>query len=151
MKTQLQLFQAVGEVILQYTKNNIILPEMTITSPDDAYLAFKQIFDPATVEHREFMYALFLNRANRILGYAQISSGGVSGTLCDPKILFQYALKINASAIVLAHNHPSGSLKPSQSDKSLTEKIKEGGKLLDIELLDHLILTSSGYDSLYQA
>ena len=148
MKTQIPLFQAVGEVTLQYTKNNIILPEMTITSPDDAYLAFKQIFDPATIEHREYMYAIFLNKANKLLGYAQISAGGVSGTLCDPKIVFQHALKMNASAIVLAHNHPSGTLKPSKADEALTEKIAQAGIMLDITLLDHLIISVTGFKSI---
>jgi len=76
-----------------------------------------------------------LSRSNNILGYAQISAGGTSGTVCDPKIVFQYALKLNASGIILAHNHPSGNLKPSQSDLELTEKIQKGGKLLDITLL----------------
>ena len=121
---------------------------MTITSPDDAYLAFKQIFDPATIEHREYMYAIFLNKANKLLGYAQISAGGVSGTLCDPKIVFQHALKMNASAIVLAHNHPSGTLKPSKADEALTEKIAQAGIMLDITLLDHLIISVTGFKSI---
>ncbi len=68
-------------------------------------------------------------------------------TYTQPKIVFQFALKLNASAIVLAHNHPSGNLTPSNADESLTQKIKEGGKLLDIQLLDHLILTSDSYGS----
>tara|TARA_B100000745_G_C20116577_1_gene382240 strand:+ start:299 stop:763 length:465 start_codon:yes stop_codon:yes gene_type:complete len=145
--TQIPLFQAVGEVTLHYTKNNIIIPEMVITSPHQAYIAFKQIFDINTIEHREYVYALFLNRSSHVLGYAQISAGSVSGTLCDPKIVFQLALRLNASALVLAHNHPSGGLEASISDKTLTQKITEGGKLLDISLLDHLIITTQDYSS----
>lgn len=91
------------------------------------------------------MFALYLSRSNNILGYAQISSGGLSGTVCDPRIVFQYALKLNASGIILAHNHPSGSLKPSRADISLTDKIRDAGKLLDIDLIDHLIVSEVGY------
>ena len=82
------------------------------------------------------------------MGYAQISSGGLTGTVCDPKIIFQYALQTNASGIILAHNHPSGNLQPSQADIQITEKVREAGKLLDIALLDHLILTGEGFYSL---
>ncbi len=145
--TQIPLFQAVGEVQITYKRNNIIIPSEPITTPEAAYRAFKQIFDPETIEHREFMYALYLNRRNEAVGYAQISAGGLSGTLCDPKIVFQFALKLNASGIILAHNHPSGNLKPSRADKSITQKIKEGGKLLDIQLLDHIVITSGCYTS----
>jgi DNA repair protein RadC len=145
MKTQIPLLQAVGEVSLSYTKNHIVLPNSPISSSSDAYNAFQAIFHPSTLAHREFMYAMYLSRSNNILGYAQISSGGLSGTVCDPKIVFQYALKLNASGIILAHNHPSGNLKPSRSDLELTEKIQKGGKLLDITLLDHLIVSENGY------
>lgn len=91
MHTQVPLLQAVGEVSLTYTKNNVILTNSPISSADAAHKAFKQIFDAGSINHREFMYALFLSRANNILGYPQISAGGVNGTVCDPKIVFQYA------------------------------------------------------------
>ena len=94
----------------------------------------------------EFM-VLCLNRANRVLGYARISSGGISGTIADPKIIFQVALKSNASSIILAHNHPSGNKQPSEADIRLTRKMKDAGVLLDLPVLDHLILTSEGYHS----
>jgi len=90
---------------------------------------------------------LLLNRGNRVLGIMNVSSGGVSGTIADPKIIFTAALKSNASALVLSHNHPSGTLKPSQPDISLTKKLVDGGKLLDITVLDHLIVTNEGYYS----
>lgn len=91
------------------------------------------------------MYAPYLNRANGILGYAQISACGLSGTVCDPKVVFQFVLQMNAAGIILAHNHPSGNLRPSQADISLTEKIQDAGKILDIQLIDHLIVTDEGY------
>ena len=138
---QIPLLQAVGEVSLVYTKNNVILPNNPITSATAAHQAFKQIFNTESINHREFMFALYLNRANRIQGYAQISAGGINGTVCDPKVVFQCALKLNASGIILAHNHPSGNLKPSRADIHISEKLQDAGRLLDIQLIDHLIVT----------
>jgi DNA repair protein RadC len=114
----------------------------------DAYDVFKKIFPSGSIEHREMMYALFLCRGNTILGYACISLGGLSQTTCDPKIIFQLALKLNASGIILAHNHPSGNLEPSVPDIELTKRIKEGAELMDFTLLDHLIIGVDDYKSL---
>jgi DNA repair protein RadC len=91
---------------------------------------------------------ILLNRNNATLGWYKVSQGGISGTICDPKIIFTVALQTGASSIILAHNHPSGNLTPSQSDINLTKKIKEAGKILDISVLDHLIVSSNGYKSL---
>jgi DNA repair protein RadC len=82
-----------------------------------------------------------------VLGIYEVSTGGMTGTVADPKLIFAAALKGAACGIILAHNHPSNNLKPSISDEQLTTKIKEGGKLLDIKLLDHLIISSEGYYS----
>jgi len=84
---------------------------------------------------------LLLNRANKVLGITTISEGGLSGTVTDIRLIFQYAIKGNASGIIVAHNHPSGNQNPSESDLKITQKIKEAGNLLDIQLLDHIILT----------
>jgi DNA repair protein RadC len=83
---------------------------------------------------------LLLNRANRVLGCLKLSKGGLTGTVVDLRIL----LKAMASGIIIAHNHPSGNLKPSDADRELTSQIKQAGKLLDITLLDHLILGTEG-------
>ncbi|WP_317168263.1 JAB domain-containing protein [Pontibacter pamirensis] len=91
---------------------------------------------------------MLLNRANKVLGIYETSTGGVAGTVADPKLIFVAALKACASSIVLCHNHPSGNLKPSAADLQLTKKIKQGGELLDIAVLDHIILTSESYYSL---
>ena len=88
-----------------------------------------------------------MNRANKVLGVYKVSSGGVTGTVADPKQIFTAALKANACAIVLSHNHPSGNLKPSRQDEQLTSKIKEAGSFLDIKVLDHIIVTSEAYYS----
>ncbi len=88
-----------------------------------------------------------MNRANKVLGLFEVSKGGISGTVADPKIIFTAALKGGASGIIVAHNHPSGNLTASQSDIDLTRKLKEAGKFLEIQLLDHVIVTTEGYFS----
>lgn len=96
--------------------------------------------------HEEF-WVLLLNRANRVVNKKRISGGGVSGTVADPKIIFKLALEELASGFIVAHNHPSGNLTASQSDLDLTRKLKESGKLLEVQLLDHLIITNQKYFS----
>ena len=96
---------------------------------------------------REEFWALFLNRANRLIRKQRISEGGVSGTVADPKVIFKGALDHLASGIIVAHNHPSGNLVASQSDIDLTKKLKEAGKFLEIQLLDHLIICGPKYFS----
>lgn len=90
---------------------------------------------------------LLLNRANKVLGICVISTGNVSGTVADPKLIFTAALKANACGIILAHNHPSGNTKPSKADELLTAKIKTGAQYLDINVMDHIIVTNEGYYS----
>lgn len=99
-----------------------------------------------SIKHIEAFYILLLNRANRCVGIKHVSTGGLSSTVADPKVIMQTALKANASSLILAHNHPSDSIKPSQNDIDLTKKLKSAGELLDIQVLDHLIL---GWDSYY--
>ena len=94
----------------------------------------------------EFKIVL-LNRSNKVLGITSISQGGVSGTMADPKLIFGTALKAAASYIILVHNHPSGNLRPSNEDIKLTKKLVEGGKLLDILVVDHLIISKDDYYS----
>ena len=90
---------------------------------------------------------MLLNRANRVIGISDISSGGVAGTVADPKVIFVIALKANASSIILTHNHPSGNLNLSQQDISLTNRLKQAGEFLQIDVLDHMIITRDGYYS----
>jgi DNA repair protein RadC len=99
------------------------------------------------IEYIEEFIIICLSRSNRAYGWAKISQGGLAGTVADPKVIFQIALKSNASSIILAHNHPSGNLQPSEADIRLTRKLKECGLLLDLSVLDHLIVTSEGYFS----
>ena len=116
-----------------------------IRSSQDAYREMAPIIQD--LPHEEF-WVLILNRANRILAKKKISSGGVSGTMVDAKLIFNKALMVQtACSIMLFHNHPSGGLTPSQADISLTRKLKEAGKVLDIQVLDHLIISERGYYS----
>ena len=110
-------------------------------SRDSANLAGKVIADMGYVAQREAFIVLLLNRSNRVLGWHLVSVGGLSATLVDPKIIFQVALKCNATGIIISHNHPSGDVRPSPEDIRMTKKIYEGGNLLVIKLLDHVIVT----------
>ena len=87
---------------------------------------------------------MLLNNANKVKGIYEVSTGGITGTLVDLRIIFAVVLKSLTTAVILAHNHPSGTLRPSEPDKRLTQKIKKAGELFDIKVLDHLILTPDG-------
>jgi len=117
---------------------------MKVTSSPSAFDLFSN--DLQDLKHEEF-HVLYLNRGNYVLQKKQISIGGISGTVADGKIIFKTALELNASGIILAHNHPSGRLSPSEQDRRLTQQLKEFGKLIDIDILDHLIISESGYYS----
>ncbi len=118
--------------------------KVVIGSSENAFNCFKPYLFDKDVE--EF-WILLLNRANKVLKLERISIGGVSGTVVDPKVLFRIAIQNQASGIILAHNHPSGNLTPSLEDKNITQKIKQGAQLLDINLLDHLIVSNEKYFS----
>jgi DNA repair protein RadC len=98
------------------------------------------------LNHEEF-WVLYLNNSNKIMYKNQLSSGGITGTLVDVRMLFKKALELSSVAVILCHNHPSGSLKPSKSDIDLTKKIQQAGKSLDIKILDHLLITEKAYFS----
>ena len=116
----------------------------SITRSADAYALMKsELLD----KKREEFWVLLLNRANKLTGRIPVSTGGVSGTVADPKIIFKPALEALASSVILVHNHPSGNLKPSDADMKLTRKLKAAGELLEIAVLDHLIFSDDGYFS----
>lgn len=115
--------------------------KIKITNSMDVFNVLFPLFDRDTIEYQEQFFLLLLNRANRVMGWIKISTGGTTGTVVDPKIVFALALQTNACGIILSHNHPSGNLQPSDSDIALTNKITNAGKFLDITLLDHLIIS----------
>jgi DNA repair protein RadC len=95
----------------------------------------------------EVFAVVFLNRANRINHYEVVSEGGITGTIADPRVILKKALQEDAVSLILCHNHPSGSLKPSRADEDITVKIREAAKYLDITVLDHIIVSEAGYYS----
>jgi len=113
----------------------------------DAYELLLKNWDEGKLDFVEQFKVLLLNRANKVLAIYQVSSGGITGTVADPRLIFTAALKANADSIVLAHNHPSGNLKPSRMDEEITSKIKQAGSFLDIKVMDHIIISSEGYFS----
>lgn len=137
----------IAEVQLTYKTKIRASDRPKITSSRDSYEILKRIWSCDTIEFREEMRVILLNRAHRVLGIYTVSTGGVSGTIADPKLIYTAALKSNSSAIILCHNHPSGNLQPSDADIKLTKRCKEIGDFLEIKLLDHLIITSDAYYS----
>ena len=142
------LLNQVAEVELIYKSKVKPSERPKITHARDAYAIFKDTWDENKIELQEQFKIFLLNKGNRVLGIYEVSTGGLSGTIADPKLIFSAALKASACSLILAHNHPSGNLKASNPDIQLTSKIKEGGKLLDIALLDHIILSSESYVSM---
>lgn len=150
--SDLQKFKGIGEAkaitivsaleLGRRRKESQYMEKPTITCSKDAYEVIKpELLDLAY----EVFWVLLLNRANQVIKKCQISSGGISGTVADPKIIFKVALESMCSGIILVHNHPSGNLKPSNADINLTKKVKEAGSLLEIPVLDHIIFTDKGY------
>lgn len=138
----------VAEIELIYKSKVKPSERPKVTTSHDAFNLLKQNWDENKIEFVEQFKVLFLNRANKVLGIFELSTGGVSGTVADPKLVFTAALKLNACNIILCHNHPSGNIKPSRADEQLTQKIKEAGKYLDLPVIDHLIISSEdGYYS----
>jgi DNA repair protein RadC len=121
-----------------------ILKKEKITSSHEA---FELLQAEVAGSNYEQFWLILLNRANKLIKTISISEGGIAGTVADPKKIFKIALDHNASSIILSHNHPSGNLKPSQSDIDLTHKLKDAGKFLDINVLDHLILGENDFYS----
>lgn len=135
----------VQEVKLAYNNHPSVQPPIVSTS-EQAYQVLYHFFD----EHMECYEAfriILLDRRNGCKGVLTVGQGGVAGTTADPKIIFAAAVKSLACGIILAHNHPSGQLKPSEADIQLTRKLVAGGKLLDICVLDHIILTKTSFYS----
>jgi DNA repair protein RadC len=122
----------------------------TITSSDDVAKVCRSIFSADTINWTEEMLVICLNRANVVIGYHKVSSGGFSGTVCDPKVVLTIALQCAASSIILTHNHPSGNLKPSDNDIRVTKKIQDACALLDLKLLDHVIITDDNHYSMLE-
>jgi len=137
----------VAEIQLSYKSNIKPSQRPKINSSRDAHTVLKETWDETKIELVEQFKVMLTNRANKVLGIFEVSTGGISGTVADPKLIFAAAIKAAASGIILSHNHPSGNSQPSQADIDLTRKIREAGRFLEIQLLDHIIITTEGYYS----
>lgn len=140
------VFSNLQEIDILY-KNKVKYSEMPkVKASQDAYDYLLSIWSPHIDRIEEFVI-LCLNRSNKVLGWSKIGQGGLAGTVADPKVIFQVALKSNASSLILCHNHPSQNIKPSDTDIALTKKLMNAGRFLDLTVLDHLIISSEGYFS----
>ncbi|QPH37909.1 JAB domain-containing protein [Pedobacter endophyticus] len=137
----------VAEVQVSYKPDYNISERPKISSSQQTYCLLKQQWDMGRISFLEEFKVILLNRSNHVLGIVDISMGGVSGTYVDSKLVFAVALKGNASGIIVTHNHPSGSIRPSEADIKLTKRLIECGKLLDINVWDHIILSENCYYS----
>lgn len=152
--TELTKFKGIGEAkaisivaameLGRRRKETETVKKVKVVTSRDAYDAMKgKMID---LPHEEF-WLVILNRANSIVRKELISRGGVAGTVVDTKIIFKLAVEHYASSIIICHNHPSGNLKPSEADLKITKNIKDAGKIMEIPLVDHLIITDNGYYS----
>jgi len=136
----------VGEVKLTYHRTEEFKGQ--IRNSTNAVDLLRELFDKDIIEHHEEFWVLFLNRANKVIGFQQLSVGGLNGCVVDVRHLFQAALLSNACGLIVCHNHPSGNTQASEADIDITKKIRQCGDLMDIKLLDHVILTSDSHKSL---
>ena len=138
------IIQAALELGLRRTRDETRPPQDKIRGAADVAAQFRPLL--CDLMHEEF-WVLLLNRANTIIGKEQISKGGLTGAVADPRLIFRSAIDRRAAAIVVCHNHPSGNLSPSEQDIRLTKNLVEAGKVLEIPVLDHIIITQHGFYS----
>lgn len=135
-----------NEMTIHYSQGTDLTP-YKIMSSQNAHDLLREAW-AGDMEFRERFYVLYLNNSNQVKGVSLISVGGLTGTIADVRLILGPALKSLSTAVILAHNHPSGKLKPSSADLALTNRLKEAGKLMDIAVLDHVILDAeNGYYS----
>ena len=137
--------ETLSEIHVSYKPG--LISSKIINDSNAAFDILATLFPQDTICLQEQFVVLYLNRANRVIGSYQLSKGGITGTIADVRLILSVALKTLASGLILAHNHPSGNLKPSEADIQFTQKVKDAAKLMDIEVLDHMILSSNGYFS----
>ena len=140
-------FLTVSEITVSYRPAFKIENRTMVNTSQQAFSVLTSAWNQDKIELIEQSYLLLLNRANHVNGIVELSSGGTACTVVDLKLMFAIALKSMSAKIILAHNHPSGLLEPSQEDIALTRRLVEAGKLLELPVIDHLIVTASGYFS----
>ncbi len=144
----------ISEIELRYKPNRLTNGEngengetIKINSSKDSSRLLRTTWNTETIEYYEELKVIYLDTSNQVLGILPMSKGGLNATIADVRMIYQGALKANAQGIIVSHNHPSGRLEPSETDKQLTKKLKAAGDLLDIKLLDHIIITKESYMS----
>jgi DNA repair protein RadC len=147
-KIQMKKMPKMAEINVSYKSKIDFRKQPVIANPEEANKAFRTVWDSKKLELREDVVILVLNTARRLIGWVRIFSGGMNKAIVDAKLIFQVGLNANAASLLIAHNHPSGDLKPSSDDLRLTKKLVDGGRLLDIEIDDHFIITKSDYFSI---
>lgn len=139
---------SLAEVKLSYKTEKPVNTYPQVTSPIKAVEVLREVWNQDHIQLKEEFVVLLLTNSKRCIGWSKISLGGSSATIVDPSAIFQVALLASATSIIAAHNHPSGNLEASKSDKRLTERIKKSGDILGITLEDHIILTADAHVSL---
>lgn len=132
----------INEIQVRYKEK--LKTSLSIGCSQDACHILYDNWNKDTIELHESFKIILLNNSNKVKGIYELSTGGITGTLVDIRILFAIVLKSVSTAVILVHNHPSGKLKPSEADKQITKKIKEAATFLDIKILDHLIIIPNG-------
>ncbi len=135
----------VSEISIKYKRGQPLVGELSNSTKTADFL--RKVFDADLIEYREEFIMIILDRGNEVLGYHKVATGGRASVLVDAKMIFTSTLLAGGHHIIVAHNHPSGRTNPSKEDIAITNKLYEGGKLLDIAVLDHIIITTDSYYS----
>lgn len=135
------------EIEIRYKSKTKASDRIKITSPITGADVFREMFNADTIDYQEEFIMLLMNRANQVIGYYKVAQGGMVATVVDVRTIFSVALKAGATNIMIAHNHPTGNVRPSDADKRITEQVRNAGKIMDIHLLDHIIITGEDYYS----
>jgi DNA repair protein RadC len=137
----------ITEITVTFNPNVPNSHKPIITKSQQVYELFLAQWNPNTIELYEEFKVMYLNRANRLLGICDLSKGGMTNTVADPRIILGIAVKVLATVIILAHNHPGGTLRPSAADEAITKKIIEAARVHEIAVHDHIIISPDGYFS----
>lgn len=143
----ISILTTVTEIELVYKTKVKPAARPCVRNAEDMYKIFAAFWDANLIDLQEQFCVMFLNASFRVLGIQKVSSGGMTGTVADPRLILAAALKTGAVNIAICHNHPSSNLKPSRQDEMLTDKIKQTAAILEINLIEHIIISSSGYYS----
>ena len=129
----------VNEITVLYERKSIELERNKIKCSKDVIVLLKEVYEKNKISYQEEVIVLYLKSSDKLIGYQKLCSGGLTSAIIDVRLIFSTALKTLATGIIISHNHPSGNINPSKTDELITKKIVEAGKLLDINVLDHII------------